>query len=293
MTSSTTSPCPLAGSGGDRAAVGGVPGGVVEQVGHDLVQSSAVGVDNQLIWYDVDRVSHRPAGQLCLVDAGLQKVGQGYGGAVQLGGAGFDAGQVEQLADQGAQPLGLGERGPQGVRIWGRYPVDQVLQHRTQGRDRRTKLVADVGDQLSALAVDVPEVLCHPVEGMRQLAHLVLAGAAHPPGVVTSCHRRCGGRHLTQWRRHAASQHLGHEQGHHDGDGQGVSRSEPVMEAGPHDQGRHGAGGSDQHAQLGLQAVDRVQWPQVEHATAGGLGTHGSSGASSRCAPDRGVGSAE
>ena len=44
--------------------------------------------------------------------------------------------EVEQVRDQAAEPVGLGECRPQRLRIGRRDAVGEVLQHRVQGRDR-------------------------------------------------------------------------------------------------------------------------------------------------------------
>ena len=63
--------------------------------------------------------------------------------------------QVEQLRDEPAEPLGLGQRGPQRGRIGRLDAVDEVLQQRLQRAERRPQLVRDVGDELAPHAVDV------------------------------------------------------------------------------------------------------------------------------------------
>ena len=87
--------------------------------------------------------------------------------------AGVEPGQVEQLGDQPAEPLGLVERGAQRGGVGRRHPVHDVLQQRLQGRDRCPQLVRDVRDQLTPGPVDLGEVGGHPVEGAGQLADLV------------------------------------------------------------------------------------------------------------------------
>ena len=91
-----------------------VPGGVVEQVGEQLVQAGAVGVRREVGRLDAyvegdpalagprarPRLGHRRLDDCCdrLVDA------------VERDHAGVDAGQVEQVVDEVAEPLGLGTR---------------------------------------------------------------------------------------------------------------------------------------------------------------------------------------
>ena len=93
-------------------------------------------------------------------------------------------------------------------RVGLRHPVDDVLQHRLQRRDRRTQLVRDVGDQFAALPVGRGQVGRHLVERAGELTDLVPGGGPYPPAVVAPGHRPGGRGHLPQRRRHAVRQHL-------------------------------------------------------------------------------------
>ena len=95
--------------------------------------------------------------------------------------AGVDAGEVEQVVDEVAQPLGLGARDVHGLGVGRGDAVVEVLEHRDQRRQRRAQLVGDARDQVAALPVDGREVGGHRVEGAGQLADLV-GGVGLRPG---------------------------------------------------------------------------------------------------------------
>jgi hypothetical protein len=150
-----------------------VSGGVVEQVGQELVQARPVGVHVQVLGLDPDVVGDRPRSRADLGDHLLHQVDHRHVGAVQRHHAGVDAGEVEEVTDERAQPLRLPEGGPDrlGVRVG--HAVVEVLQHCDHRRQRRAQLVGDARDQLPPLPVDRGEVGGHPVERPRQLADLV------------------------------------------------------------------------------------------------------------------------
>src|SRR6266511_2238671 len=178
-----------AGGDGDGAAGGAVPGGVVEQVRDHLVQPARVG--DGLARFGVDAEAHvatgRTGGDLGLPYRHRQEPGHVEGLQVQRYHPGLDPGQVEQLGDQPAEALGLGQRGPQGVRVGD--AVDDVLQHRLYREDGGTQLERHVRDQFPPLPVRRREVPRHLVERDRELAHLVPRGGPDPQAVVPARNR--------------------------------------------------------------------------------------------------------
>ena len=56
--------------------------------------------------------------------------------AVEGNGAGFEAGQVEELGHQATEPLHLGEHGREGAGIGRRHAVDQILEGGLQRGER-------------------------------------------------------------------------------------------------------------------------------------------------------------
>ena len=242
------------------AAGRAVPRGVVEQVGEHLVQPGAVGPGHGLRRRHVDREPDVAPGHRGLRHRRLEHLGHRDVTAVQRLGAGVDPGQVQQLAHQPAEPLGLRQRDLQGGRVRVGHAVDQVLQDRVQRRDRRPQLVADVRDELAPVAVGGLEVGGHPVEGAGQLADLVPRGVGHPAAVVATSHGARGGRHRAQRRGHAAGQHLGDAECQQHGHRERVPRAPvEVDQAVPDEERRHGHRDDDQHAELGLDRAQRVE----------------------------------
>ena len=159
----------------DRPAGGAVPGGVVEQVGQDLVQPRPVGADQAFV--------RDGAGQVVDLAAGRGRLDLGLGDHL-----------VEEVLDvgtssrsSGTTPASRRDRSSSSVTsrpsrsVWARAvrsvagsgsddAVDDVLQHRLQRGDRRAQLVRDVGDQLAALLVGRGQVGGHLVERDGQLA---------------------------------------------------------------------------------------------------------------------------
>ena len=163
-----------------RAARGTVPRGVVEEVGHELAQPRGVGADHEVGRLDTDLVDHGAPQQACLGDGVLEQRQHRDGGRVEGRLAGVDPREVEQVLDETAGPLGLVEGGPEGGGVVGPDAVDDVLEHRAEPGQRGAQLVADVGDELTTLAVDGVEVARHRVEGAGELADLVARGVGRP-----------------------------------------------------------------------------------------------------------------
>jgi len=152
-----------------------------------------------------------------------------------------DASEVEEIIDKMACPFGLMERCRQRLRVAWRDTVDEVLEDRAQGGERRSQLVADVCDQLAALTVDLVEIAGHGVEGPGQVAHLVAGGVGDTYGVVAGRHPSSGGRHLPERRDHADGEQLRDREGERDRD----RDAEPHRHAAEAAEARHHGGGGD------------------------------------------------
>ena len=131
--------------------------------------------------------------------------------SAQRRGAGVDAGQVEQVADEGAEPLGSGSGRRAGRR---RRAARRRRRGSRAGRAGRSSGVRSswetVADELAALLVGGGEVGRHRVERAAQRADLVGRGGRDALRVVARRHPSRGGRHLAQRRGHPAGQPLGH-----------------------------------------------------------------------------------
>ena len=89
---------------------------------------------------------------------------------------GLEPGQLEQVGDEPAQALGLGEGAVEVLGVGRHDPVREVLQHGDHRGQRRAQLVRDGGDQVAALGVDQGQVAGHLVEDRGQPADLVGGG---------------------------------------------------------------------------------------------------------------------
>ena len=193
------------------AAGRAVPGGVVEQVGHDLVQPGRVGVGGQAGRRDVDadlrrgrhwaahlveerlrpRNSSRASGERATVELGTGRAVRPPAGPAARSGAARCASSPGRL---GVTPS----------TTFSSTACKAAIGVRSSWRD--------VGDQLSAVAVGGRQVGRHLVEGGGELADLVAGGRPHPQVVVAAGHRPGGGGHLPQRRGHPVREHLGDEQ---------------------------------------------------------------------------------
>ena len=187
-----------AGPDPNDAALRAVPGRIVEQVGQQLVQPRPVGIDDESRWLDPYVERHRAHPRQCLRDCVAHQGRDRHRAAVQLDHSGIDPREVEQVADQVAQSLGLVEGDPnrRGVRLG--HPVVEVLQHGNECGQRRPQLVGNARDEVASLAVDGGEVGRHPVERPGQLAHLVGRGGVDAHVVVACRHSSRGLGHLPQ-----------------------------------------------------------------------------------------------
>ena len=245
----------------DRHGAAGraVARGVVEEVGDELAQARGIAVDDEPGRVDLEHVGDVLPAHPRLGDGGVQQRADLDRLAVQRRPAGVDAREVEQVGDQVRHPFALVERGAQRGGVGRGDAVGEVLQHGAQGGQRRPELVADVGDQLAALAVDPGELLGHRVERPRQLADLVARGGRDAHVVVAGGHPARGRGHLAQWRGHADGEELGDGERHGDGHGD----AQPDRDAGARADGRDHRGerdaGADQDPELDLDRADRVE----------------------------------
>ena len=150
------------------------PGGLCRtalstQVGDELGEPGRVG-------------DHGEVGRVRLVDARgtgrpptrasatavAQQVTDPHLGEAQRRRPGVDPGQVEQVADEGAEPLAWVERGAQGVVVGSHDAVDEVLEQGALRGQRGAQLVRDGGHELASLLVGARQVGGHRVEGARQ-----------------------------------------------------------------------------------------------------------------------------
>ena len=134
------------------AAGRAVPGSVVEQVGEQLVQAGAVGVHDQVGGLDPDVEGHA-ARTRAAPRRRASSTRAATGTSLRSSGdhAGVDPGEVEQVADQVAQPLGLAQGHRDRRRVGLGHAVVEVLQHGDQCGERRTQLVGDARDQVASL----------------------------------------------------------------------------------------------------------------------------------------------
>ena len=196
----------------DGPVGGAVPPGVVEQVGEQLVQPGPVG--ERRPGPGVDLETYRtgcPASPASAHGVAQERPQPTVGRSGVIPASTRD--RSSRSATRPAEPLGLGERGPQRGRVGRGHAVDEVLQHRPQRGDRRAQLVGDVGDQLAPLPVHRGELGRHRVERAGQLADLVPGRRRDPARVVARRHRPGGRGHLAQRRGHPAGEQLGDERG--------------------------------------------------------------------------------
>ena len=107
---------------------------------------------------------------------GARELGEVHRLRVQLDRAGVEPREVEQVHRQLLQPRDLlahrlEELAP---RVLVEVLVLEQLDEAAQREDRRAQLVRGGGDELLARDVDLPQLLLHLVERVRELADLVL-----------------------------------------------------------------------------------------------------------------------
>ncbi len=141
----------------DGPAGRAVPGGVVEHVGDELAQAGGVGVHDETGGPGPDVVAHLAAGPR--LGDGRGEQGRDRDGLGGVGRApGVDLGEVEQVVDEPSHALGLRQRGREVVGVRRGDAVDEVLEHRAEGGERRPQLVAHGGHEVASLLVDGGEV---------------------------------------------------------------------------------------------------------------------------------------
>ncbi|GIH26211.1 hypothetical protein Aph01nite_45210 [Acrocarpospora phusangensis] len=242
----------------DGAAGGAVPYGVVEEVGEDLGEQGGVGFEVQAggdVAVDGDVVAGQAgfAGGLAAEGAEVERLG------LDRAGAGVEPGQVEELGDQAAEALRLGESGAERLPVGRGDAVHDVLQDGLKTGDRRTEFVAHVGDQFAALPVDFGEVGGHGVEGTGELAHLVAGGGGDAQAVPALGDGLGGGGHLAERLGHAPGHELHHDHRKDDGDPDAqVARQVRAQTELVDHEGRH-HGQYDHQPQLDLDPPEEVQ----------------------------------
>jgi hypothetical protein len=123
---------------------------ILDEVRDDLVQALLVGA--QLEVGRLDRHRHRNARrvELRLAHGLVQQHLNVEGLPVERHDARFEAGEIEQLLHEPAEPLHLRQHRAQRRGV-GRFDaVDEVLEHDLERGDRRAQLVAHVGDEVAA-----------------------------------------------------------------------------------------------------------------------------------------------
>ena len=182
MTSMTSRSASLAGGGRDGPAGRAVPGRVVEQVGHHLVQPAAVGHARAAAGSVATNVTSRPA--------------RGRVRPRPPGRATWRNSSTSNSArSSGTTPASIRDRSSSSVTsrpsrsVWASAvrsvvrvgdPVDDVLQHRLEREDRGTQLVRHVRDQFAPVPVGRGEVGGHLVERGGELADLVPRRRPYP-----------------------------------------------------------------------------------------------------------------
>ncbi len=182
--SETSSRAPPSAAATARTAIAAlgrrVPHRVLDEVRDDLVQTFGVGVEPEVARDDLDLEVHVGGVQLRLADRVLEHRPHLERVAVERQRARLEAGEVEELLHQPAEPLDLGEHRAQRLRVGLADAVDEVLEHGLQRGDRRAQLVADVGDEVAAQPVGLGELGRHLVERARERADLVVRHRRRP-----------------------------------------------------------------------------------------------------------------
>ena len=234
---------------------------VVEDVDEQLAQPGRVGLDDQVGGHRRPRTAPvRPAAATWPTDSSTSER-SATGSRSSSHDPRLQPGELEQVVDQPAQPLGLLERGAEVLGVGGHDAVGEVLEQRGHRRERRTQLVGDGRDQVAALAVDGGEVLGHPVEGGGELADLV-GGAScargrssrrAPSPATTSVIRRSGATipAASSWVTPRASATLTGSTSR--GETSAAEPSRREQHGGDHD------GGDDEQAELDLDARHGVE----------------------------------
>ncbi len=164
----------------DRTAGRGVAHRVLEQVRHDLVHPLGVAVGREAGLVDVHLDDDAGCMELLLAYRVREHRRDREVLAVEGHGAGLEPGEVQELGDQAAEPLDLGEHREERVRVGGGDAVDDVLERRLERGEWGAQLVADVRDEVPAHPVGLTELRGHPVERTGEAADLVARGVGDP-----------------------------------------------------------------------------------------------------------------
>ena len=174
---------------------------------------------------------------------------------------GLELGQIEQLLDQVAKALDLGERALQGLAARLLDAVDEILEPRPKGADRGSQLVGDVRHQVSPDPVDLLQLSRHGVERARQLTDLVARGRGDATAVVAAGHRLGGSHHLPERERHSVGEQLHQGERERGGDDASDEEGEPDAVTDPDGGDAHRNGGDDDDAELELDRAEKVERP--------------------------------
>ena len=193
--------------------------GIGQQVGYDLLHAGGVNTDLRQVRRSRElKLDILLAGpQLPLRYLAPQQLRHVGGLTLQLELSRFRQGDVPQIGNQPrqqgsllfyrAQVLGVGlEHAIQ-------YPVHCPLHH----RERRAQLVSDVGDEPPPRFLVLLQADAHGVEGLRQLAKLVLRGGLHPVVQMTLGYAPRPGPEGLQRSRYLPRQHQSQQDGHSHG----------------------------------------------------------------------------
>ena len=201
----------------DRAAVGTVAHGVVEQVDDQLAQPGPVGPHGQARRRRRRaKLTARPVGTSSATVSSSRSPDVDVA-EPQRRDAGVDPRQLEQVADQVGEAPGLADRRLEVLLVGRHDAVGEVLQDGGQAGQRGAQLVGDGGDQGALLLVDRVQLGGHLVERAGQLADLVGRLRADPAAVVAAGHPPRGLGHLAQRRHHPGGEQLGHAECQRDG----------------------------------------------------------------------------
>ena len=118
-----------------------VPHRVVDEVGDELREAAGVGGHGEVGRVGLVPHQHRPSADRGLRHPRAEQLADPHLGQGQWRRAGVDPGEVEQVADQGAEPLGLGQGGTQGLVVVLDHAVDEVLEQGALGGQRGAQLV--------------------------------------------------------------------------------------------------------------------------------------------------------
>ena len=242
----------------DPPALGAVPDRVVEHVGEQLPEPGGVGLHLERLG-DVDVEPHRPTGGH---EVGHDLVDQGadpHRPEPQRCHARLHAGELEQVTDQGADPLGLVDRAAEVGGVGRADAVGEVLERGSERGEWRPELVGHRGHEVALLAVDGGELGRHLVERPGQLADLVGRLGVHPPAVVAPGHPAGRLGHLSQRRGHADGEQLGEGEREGDGDGYGEQHRHVGTAGERADQRGDQHARGDQQPQLDLDGGERLQ----------------------------------